>query len=62
VIRGPRGGGGGGRGGPGGPGGGFDPRFDLSDLLSSPQLWIGLAAAALMVWAAIVLRRRSQDI
>jgi ABC-2 type transport system permease protein len=66
VIRAPRGGGGGGggrgRGGLGGPGSGFDPRFDPTDLLSSPQLWIGLVAAALMVWAAIGLRRRSQEI
>jgi ABC-2 type transport system permease protein len=62
VIRAPRGGGGGGRGRLGGPGDGFDPRFDLTDLFTSPQLWLGLCAAAFMVWAAIVLRRRSQDI
>jgi hypothetical protein len=60
---------GGGPGGPGGPGGGrgpggdqaFDARFDPTDLLASPQLWLGLVAAVLMIWAAIALRRRSRD-
>ena len=60
VIRAPRGGGRGGRGGAAATG--IDPRFDPSDLLTSPQLWIGLVLAALMIWAAIRVRRRSQDL
>jgi ABC-2 type transport system permease protein len=60
VIRAPRGGGGG-RGARGG-GGGLDPRFDPSDLLSSPQLWIGMILTAMLVYAAIRVRRRSQDL
>jgi len=47
---------------PRGPrGGGFQPRIDPTDLLASPQLWIGLIAAALMVWVAIRLRQRGED-
>ena len=54
------------RGGPGGghgPGGapGMDLRFDPTALLASQQLWLGLAAAALMLWGAIALRRRSRE-
>jgi len=30
---------------------------DLSALLTSPALWTGLLVAALLVWAAILLRR-----
>lgn len=45
----------------GGPGGGPGPRFDPTDLLTSPLLLLGLAAAALMIWAAIALRRRGED-
>jgi ABC-2 type transport system permease protein len=44
-----------------GPGRGPGPRFDPTDLLTSPLLWLGLAAAALMIWAAIALRRRGED-
>jgi len=44
-----------------GPGGGPGPRFDPTGLLTSPMLWLGLAAAALMIWAAIALRRRGED-
>ena len=40
-----------------GPWAGVDP----SALLPSPQLWVGLALAALMVWAAIALRRRAAE-
>jgi ABC-2 type transport system permease protein len=57
-----RGGGpGGGGGGRGGGGGGMAMRFDPTELLSSPQLWLGLAAAALLLWGAIALRRRSRE-
>lgn len=59
AMRGGRGGGPGGRG--GGGGGGFLQRLDPTDLLNSPQLWIGLAATALMVWLAVVLRRRGEE-
>jgi hypothetical protein len=52
MVRPPRG---------GGMGRGGGPRFDPTDLLTSPQLWLGLVAAALMVWAAIALRRRGED-
>lgn len=38
------------------------PSFDPATLLSSAQLWIGLALAALMVWAAITLRRRATEV
>jgi ABC-2 type transport system permease protein len=61
VIRAPRGGGRGGRGGVGG-GAVIDPRFDPTDLLSSPQLWIGLALTVLMIWGAISVRKRSHDL
>ena len=54
AMRAPRGGGPGGR-------GGFMRRLDPTDLLNSPQLWIGLAAAALLVWLAIVMRRRGEE-
>jgi ABC-2 type transport system permease protein len=60
VIRAPRGGGRGGRG--GGGGALIDPRFDPTDLLSSPQLWIGLALTVLMIWGAISVRKRSHDL
>jgi len=35
--------------------------LDPSALLSSPQLWLGLAAAALMIWGAVRLRRYRDD-
>jgi len=54
AMRAPRGGGPGGR-------GGFMRRLDPTDLLNSPQLWIGLAAAALLIWLAIVMRRRGEE-
>jgi ABC-2 type transport system permease protein len=58
-----RGGGGGGPGGGRGPGGapGMDMRFDPTELLASPQLWLGLVVAALLLWGAIALRRRSRE-
>jgi ABC-2 type transport system permease protein len=46
----------------GGRYGGYWAGVDPSALLSSPQLWIGLALAALMVWAAIALRRRAAEV
>lgn len=54
-------------GGPGGPGGGRGSRpgpdlhFDPTELLLSPQLWLGLVAAGLLLWAAIALRQRDRD-
>jgi ABC-2 type transport system permease protein len=54
-------------GGPGlggrGPGGapGPDLRFDPTELLASPQLWLGLAVAAVLLWCAVLLRRRSRE-
>ena len=54
-----RGGGGGGRGPGGMPGTGL--RFDPTELLASWQLWLGLAVAVLLLWAAITLRRRSRE-
>jgi hypothetical protein len=58
-----RGGGGGGGGGGRGPGGvpGTGLRFDPTELLASWQLWMGLAVAALMLWGAVTLRRRSRE-
>jgi ABC-2 type transport system permease protein len=56
---GPGGGGGGGRGPGGAPG--LDLRVDPSELLASPQLWLGLAVAALLLWGAVMLRRRSRE-
>lgn len=59
-----RGGGPGGPGGLGGRGGGapgMGLRFDPTELLASWQLWLGLAVAALLLWAAIALRRRSRE-
>ena len=55
------------RGSMGGPGGGRGPRpgpelhFDPTELLASPALWLGLAAAALLLAAAIRLRQRDRD-
>jgi ABC-2 type transport system permease protein len=57
----PHGGGSGGAGGGGGGGRGWNPVADPSGLLHSPQLWLGLAAAGLMIWAAIQVRRRRDD-
>jgi hypothetical protein len=53
-------------GGPGVPGGrgprpGPEMRFDPTELLRSPELWLGLAAAGLLLWAAIRLRQRGRD-
>jgi ABC-2 type transport system permease protein len=45
----------------GGGGRGWNPVADPSGLLHSPQLWLGLAAAGLMIWAAIQVRRRRDD-
>lgn len=57
-VFGPRPGGGGG----GGPGmRGALERLDPATLLSSTQLWIGLAATALMLWLAIGIRRRRDE-
>jgi len=42
-------------------GGGAPPPFVASRLLESPQLWLGLLAAALMVALAIRLRRYRDD-
>ncbi|MFT3906910.1 MAG: ABC-2 transporter permease [Steroidobacteraceae bacterium] len=51
-------------GGPGGGGPGMRSaleRLDPSTLLASPQLWLGLVAAALMLRLAIQVRRRRDD-
>jgi hypothetical protein len=55
VIRAPRPG-------RGNPAANLNLHFDPSDLLRSPQLWIGLLLAALMVWAAIIVRKRSRNL
>jgi ABC-2 type transport system permease protein len=44
-----------------GGGRGWGPVPDPSRLLESPQMWLGLAAAALMIAAAIQVRRRRDD-
>ena len=52
---------------PGGPGGRagsgrlFDFVPDPAQLLASPLLWLGIGAAAAMVWVAITLRRRGDE-
>lgn len=50
------------RGGPGrGPRPGPDLHFDPTGLLLSPQLWLGLVVAAILLWAAVRLRQRDRD-